>query len=201
MDKHNILENVKKIHELSGRCVEYENAQKKCTGKYCEISKWIDETIDEIKAIKSKIIDQYKELFKNDICGKYLIMTRENESENSVFFFHTNDVAKQWKSIYFRYDLLLVPLGEYLSLTFDKNGNLLRSKYIKQTDEFDPYGSGYLTSNHYYRLIHESFNGWKETTKEVFDSFIKKYVPIINDNVNLDEIYSNAEEIKINGED
>lgn len=203
MDKHYILKNIEKIHELSKRCSEYEQVQKKCVGKYCEISKWIDDTVNEIKQIKSKIIDDYKNMFKEDIVGKYLIMTHDNEYEYSVFLFHVTDVGTQWKSIYYKYDLLLVPLGEYLALTFNKEGNIIRSKYVKQTDEFDPIGSSYLTSHHYYHLIPESFNGWQETTEEHFGWFIDMYVPKCDNksNINFRRIYRDATDIKINGEE
>lgn len=201
MDKYYILNQVKKIHELSHKYIDYESAQKKCVGKYCEIGKWLDEIVDEIKKIKSNITDSYKEIFSNDIVGKYLIMTHKNDSEISIFLFHITSIGKLWKSNYFRHDLLLVPLGEYLSITFDNHGNVVRSHYYNQTDEFDPIGSSYLTSNHYYHLIGESFNGWKETTKEIFDGFIKKYIPNTNEDLDLEDIYNNASEIKISGEE
>lgn len=203
MDKYYILNQVKKIHELSHKYVDYEAAQKKCVGKYCEIGKWLDEIVEEIKGIKSKITDAYKEMFANDMVGKYLIMTHDNDNEKSVFLFHITDIGKTWKSNYFRHDLMLVPLGEYLGLVFNKDGNLIRSKYIQQTDEYDPIGSSYLTSNHYYHLIPESFNGWKETTKEHYDWFIDMYVPKCDNhsNLNFDRIYKDASEVKISGED
>ena len=203
MDKYYILNQVKKIHDLSSKYIKYEAAQKTCVSKYCEIGKWLDETANEIKEIKLKITEPYKKIFGDDIIGKYLIMTHSNDSQNSVFLFHITDVVKQWKSNYFKHDLLLVPIGEYLGLVFNKDGNLIRSKYVKQTDEYDPIGSSYLTSNHYYHLIQESFNGWKETTKEHYDWFIDMYVPKCDNhsNLNFDRIYKDASEVKINGED
>ena len=201
MDKYYILNQVKKIHELSHRCSEYEAAQKKCTGKYIEIAHWIDDTEKEIKEIKKNILESYKKIFYEDVYGKYLIMTHSNDNENSIFLFHITDVGKNWKSIYFKHDLLLVPLGEYLSLTFDKHGKLIRSHYYQKTDEYDPIGSSYFTSNHYYHLIDESFNGWKETTKEMFDGFIQKYISNTNENLDFEDIYNNASEVKINGEE
>ena len=85
----------------------------------------------------------------------------------------------------------------------NKDGNLIRSKYIQQTDEYDPIGSSYLTSHHYYHLIPESFNGWKETTQEHYDWFIDMYVPKCDNhsNLNFDRIYKDASEVKISGED
>ena len=105
MDKYYILNQVKKIHELSHRCFEYETAQKKCVGKYCEIGKWIDETVNEIKEIKSRITNPYKEMFANDIVGKYLIMYHNNDNGKTIFLFHINSVGKKWESTYFKHDL------------------------------------------------------------------------------------------------
>ena len=177
MDKHEILESVRKIHELSILHSTYQEAAKKCTGKYCEISRWADEIEAEIKDIKKRIRQAYRDLLYNDVFDKYLCRTNVKDDGSSyICIFHVTDVAELWKSVHYKYDCLFVPVGEYLRIRFDKDNNVESLDYVSKGDEYE-HCAGYLTSNHIYHLIPESLNGWKEIDKETYDSIMSVYRP------------------------
>lgn len=203
MTKEEILLKIKELHDSSIKCSHYETMSKDTAldkDKRNVVEKWIKDELAHIKSIQSEVKDPLKKMFYDDVHDKYLInVSTFSTSYDFVMLIHiTNVYYKHKGSPYFKHDVVYSVNGEFAFGKFDKAGNTIETAYYKEIDEFDEVGP-YLTTNNFYNMIPEGLNGWKEISKDYYESLISAYKQYINYDYNTLENNASLVKLKVPG--
>lgn len=204
MTKEQILLNLIELHNASIRHSHYTKIIEDeiiPEDKKIVIKQWADDELKHIKEIQNDTKIPLKKMFYEDVYDKYLInISTYSSSYNYIMLIHITDVYFKHKgSPYFKYDLVYGVNGEFAFGKFDKAGNTIETSYYKEIDEFDEVGP-YLTTNHFYNLISEGLNGWKEISKDYYGALISSYKQYIDYDYNTLENNASLVKLKVPGD-
>ena len=192
MNRNEIIEKIKKLHELGSREMEYEIVLKKCPEKAEDINKWLTDIRGSINDLKVVLTDELREAYRFDTVGRYLIRITTTGSTGgrpdgwALQLFHVTGIYLIRKGSPWHEDVRFNVLCENFCIMTDKDKNVDYVKYIRQTDEFDNC-PGYLDSNCFYNISPETLNGWKETTIEDYKKIYNTCMSaaLSHDNIDL----------------
>lgn len=201
MNREEIISKINELHELSVNINKYNRTLKELPNKTDEINKWINDDDEKAKLIQNQILKPLHEIYRKDIIGKYFCnVCTWTTNHHSLMLMHVTDTFCEKKSQYWNYDAICKQLGEFLYISFSKNGDLLEVDYTKETDRYDMKG-GYLSSHNLYGILSEKLNGWKEINEKTYEDIISKYRPTpLTSEINLETLPDMTTDFKLSEE-